>query len=772
MKLTRYYKMALLSSLITFVVLTGCAGTTEEGKAGQDSLEASASGIRVTPSFSTETFIHGVRTTSSSEEQDLLPHTLKFKRFAPFFAHPYTPDTMGAMDVFFYGETGSDFEVLRGTDDWICINTTYGQSWVPKWYSEEEAGDIITQKPAEITPAPSAKLALYPGSSVTLSREQWQDVVPDGKLISVLRWQDWRGIVITPLQSYKDYRVVHPALLWIQDSEVSNKRQLEGKLATAKLPSDMIRAIADIVLPAGTTPQEVFSLFGEPTLKESSISLNYLGSPLRVGQDWRYEGMESKLVVTFSQAQKLERLTWELPLEKTENLRVMANQHPLSRYIFQPMDQVSSKQLNWTWRNQGDLAFAYLRYATPSVLLIYGDDGGLSGMHNDSSLYAISRKSGRKLWQIDAGFGGSFTTLDEGGQYVTVLTPFSKVTKEYDYHLRRVRMTDGKMMWEKFLPQSNENNRLTGMIGAGSQVILYGDPMQGEDMPLLGLNASTGKVMWSKKVEGSSRVMNRGDERYLLIKQREKLQALDPDTGAVVWTTTGEKAVTGEEPNEDFYLDIVRQRQSPFGPADKERWILLGKERLLIELQTGKVKSRYTPQQGMNESIRAWSGSLLLIQRETSVLSSEKGSYETILFDTATGKERWRKKGGVGAAIFEGNILYLFLNGPATALDVATGTLLWQQPISEVFRSDDYALPAEQIIYSLPNNELLVSSGQDLLLVDKSNGESLFRLADVVIDFPEARDNETQSGLINSDGQDLYLGSANGKFSKLKLPLP
>lgn len=749
MKLSCYYKITLLIALLTLGVLTGCTKSVEKVEGGIEEGEVSMAEIKASPSFSNEVFTHGTSMVLSSEEMNLLPQPIKFKRFAPFFAHPYTPSMMGAMDVFFYGETGTDFEVIRASEDWICVETTYGESWVPKWYSEEIAGAIIAQKPAEITPVSSAKLALYPGSSVTMNREQWQDRVPEGKLISILRWQDWRGVVIVPQQSYKDYREVKPALLWIRDNEVSDKIQLEGKLSASRLSPDMIRAIAEIALPVGASPLEVFSLVGEPTVKESSISLNYFGGSLRVGQDWRYEGLDPGLVVTFSEKQKLEHLTWKLP------------QH-----------EVPSQKLDWTWRNQGDLAFTYLRYATPSTLLIYGDDGGLSGMHNDSSLYAVSRTSGKKLWQIDAGFGGSYTALDKKGQHVTVLTPYSKLTKEYDYHLRSIRVADGKIIWEKYLPQNNEGSGLTGMVGAGGRIILYNQPMVGTDMSLSGLNAHTGKVIWSIQLEGSSRVLNRGDERYLLIKQREKLLALDPNTGAVVWTAKGEKAATGEVPQEDFYLDIVLKRQSPFGSVEKERWILLGKERLLVELQTGKVISRYSPHLATDESIRAWSGSLLLIQRESSLLSPEEGRDETLLFDTATGKELWRKKGKAGAAVFEGDMLYLFLNGSVTALDVATGNTLWLLPFSEESSMAGNTLPAGQIIYTVPNHELLVSSGQDLLWVDKSDGKRLFRLADVVVDYPEARDNETQSGLINSDGQDLYLGSANGKFSKIHLPLP
>lgn len=749
MKLTSYYKMTLLISLLTLGLLTGCTDTLEESEGGIEAWKISTAKIKAPPSFSNEVFTHGMRADVSFEEQNILPHTIKFKRFAPFFAHPYTPSMMGAMEVFFYGETGADFEVIGDSGDWICVETTHGQSWVPKWYSEEVAEAIIAQKPAEITPVSSAELALYPGSSVTLSRGQWQDFVPEGKLISILRWKDWRGVVIVKQQSSKGNREVLSALLWIRDNEVSDKIQLEGKLSASTLAPAMIRAIADITLPTGATPLEVFSLVGEPTVKESSISLSDFGGPLVLGQDWRYEEMDPNLVATFSQEQKLERLTWKLPL-----------------------NEVSSQKLDWTWRNQGDLAFTYLRYATPSTLLIYGDDGGLSGMHNDSSLYAISRKSGRKLWQINAGFGGSYTALDEKGQHVTVLTPYSKVNKEYDYHLRSVRMADGKIIWEKYLPQNNEDSRLTEMVGAGGRIILYNQPMVGKAMLLSGLNADTGKVIWSKKLDASSRILNRGDEQYLLIKQREKLSALDPDTGAVVWTTKGEKAATGEEPQEDFYLDIVRNRQSPLGSADKERWILLGSERLLVELQTGKVINRYKPQMGTDESIRAWSGSLLLIQREHSLLTPEEGRDETILFDTATSKEIWRKKGKAGVADFEGDVLYLFLNGSVAALDVATGKILWQLPFSEESSMAGNTLPVGQVIYTVSNKELLVSSGQDLLWVDKSDGKRLFRLADVVVEYPEARDNETESGLVNSDGLNLYLGSANGKFSKLQLPLP
>lgn len=767
MKRIRYFKITLLASLLMISSITGCTGTKDEGKAGQDARfpDYKSSGT----SLSRKGFTHGINT---AEAQSTLPNDVTFKRFAPFFAHPYTPDTMGALDVFFYGETGTDFKVVRASGDWIGVNTTYGLSWVPQWYSTQEAGAIITQKPTEIILNPSAKLALNPGSAVTLSRQQWQSLAPEGKLISILRWQDWRGVVIVPQQSYRDYRVVHPALLWVRDSEVDSKRQLEGKLAESKLPSSMIRAIADIVLTSGASTQDVYSLLGEPAFKEDSPSLNDMGGKLRRGIDWRYEQMDPMLTVTFTSALKLERLTWKPIITSHEELNVMRDQYPISRYRMQMQDLVSSRQLEWSWRNQGDLAYTYLRYVTPEVLLIYGDDGGFSGMHNDSSLYALSRTNGKKLWQINAGFGGSFTALDPGKEYVAVLTPYSKDNKVYDYHLRRLRIADGKMIWEKYLSQNQEGDSLSQMVGVGEQIILYSSPGTGEPLALSGLDARTGKVLWNKKFKNAPRIMNLGEESFVLLKEQENLVALDPVNGSEVWTIEGKQAASGEEPYEDYYFDRMPQPQKAFGSADKQRWFLLGKERLLVEMKTGEVVCRYIPQLGSRDTIRGWSGSLILIERQTSILRSESGSYETFLLDTATGKELWRKKGRSSGVVFEGNMVYLFLDGPVTALEVESGKLLWQVPFSEKAMTEGYMNMQGQLIYLLENNQMIISSDQDLLLLDKTNGKIRYRLGDAVVDFPEARDILTRTGLVNSVGQELYLGSGNGKFSKINLPLP
>ncbi|GGF83732.1 hypothetical protein GCM10010912_31120 [Paenibacillus albidus] len=763
------YTAVIASSILAWGTLSGCSGTAGNGAAAKpDSTFAApveTAGSTAGTGVSAEAL--------TAEGKQTVPKTMELQRYAPFFVQPYPAEAKEKLDVFFYAEPGTKYDWIEKSGDWLAFNTEYGQAWVPEWYAEEAAADITLQEPERLTPVAGAKLSLRPGSGTTWTADQWRDSSSGGQWISLLRWEDWYGIVLVPKQLNNQSRAIRPALLWIRDSDIASRKQVGSNLGQSGLALDTIRAIVDIALPAGSEPSAVAKLLGEPDFKEDSFALNYTGEPLRVGKDWRYETMDPQLTATFSELGKLEHLTWDIQPKSRQEMQVSSYQGLFSSYHLRTIETVSSKALNWTWRHQGDLAFTYLRYGTPEHLLIAGDDGGLSGMHDDSSLYALDRASGRKLWQINAGYGGSFTALDESGQYLTVLTPLSPDKKEYNYHLRRLRMADGSIVWEKYLPQEKNKVNFSAMAGVGEGIVVYGDSGDNSDsMVVSGLNAVNGKPLWTKQLKSGSRIMNSGNEPYVLIRNMEKLTALDPGTGAAVWTVQGKRAASGEEPYEEAAMDYLPQRSDPFNSRGKERWFLLGKERLRVDLQTGKVIGRFAPQPAAADSIVGWNGSLLLVQEDTDKLDTGTSYDVTYLLDTATGKELWRKEGGAAGAYFAGEKLYLFLNGAATALDVQTGKELWKQQVSELAYTRDDVKPFGMLLRLLGNGQLLMASGQDLILLRESDGSMLYRVGDAVIEYPEARDNDIRSGVIVSDGQDVYLGSANGKFSRLRLPLP
>ncbi|MBT2288360.1 PQQ-binding-like beta-propeller repeat protein [Paenibacillus albidus] len=763
------YTAVIASSILAWGMLSGCSGTA--GNRAADKPDAAlAAPAETTAGSSARTAVSAEAQTD--EGKQVVPKSMELQRYAPFFVQPYPAEAKEKLDVFFYAEPGTEYDVVEKSGEWLAFNTEYGKAWVPEWYTEEAAADITLQEPEALTSVTGAKLSLRPGSGTTWTADQWKSSSSGGQWISLLRWRDWHGALLVPKQLNNQYRVIRPALLWIRDSDIASRKQVGSNLGQSGLAPDTIRAIVDIALPAGSEPSAVAKLLGEPDFKEDSFALNYTGEPLRVGKDWRYETMDPQLTATFSELGKLEHLTWDIQPKSRQEMQVSSYQGLFSSYHLRTIEAVSSKAPNWTWRHQGDLAFTYLRYGTPEHLLIAGDDGGLSGMHDDSSLYALDRASGRKLWQINAGYGGSFTTLDESGQYLTVLTPLSPDKKEYNYHLRRLRMADGSVVWEKYLPQEKNKVNFSAMAGVGEGIIVYGDSGDNSDfMVVSGLNAVNGKPLWTKQLESGSRIMNSGNEPYVLIRNMEKLTALDPDTGAAVWTVQGKRAALGEEPYEDMVVDYP-QRLDPFKGELKERWFLLGKERLRVDLQTGKVISRYTPKPAATESVVGWNGSVLLVQEDTNKLDKETNYDETYLLDTATGKELWRKKGSAAGAFFAGEKLYLFLNGAAAALDVQTGKELWKQQVSELAYTRDDVRPIGMLLRPLGNGQLLMASGQDLILLRESDGSMLYRIGDAVIDYPEARDNDIRSGVIVTDGQDIYLGSGNGKFSRLTLPLP
>src|SRR5690606_6120043 len=79
----------------------------------------------------------------------------------------------------------------------------------------------------------------------------------------------------------------------------------------------------------------------------------------------------------------------------------------LYEFELQSADQVgqpalpNSRKLQTSWRINSDLPLNSLIGMAEDRLLIAGHDGGFSGMHEASSVYAAERKTGKKLWQVD-----------------------------------------------------------------------------------------------------------------------------------------------------------------------------------------------------------------------------------------------------------------------------------------------------------------------------------------------------------------------------------
>lgn len=344
-------------------------------------------------------------------------------------------------------------------------------------------------------------------------------------------------------------------------------------------------------------------------------------------------------------------------------------------------------------------------------------------------------------------------------QYVTISTSYNPVKKEYEGHVRHMRISDGEIVWEQKLSDQKRYR----MTGTKDTVILHRLGSEDQAGEILALDAATGNTLWEKTVDERFEILNEGaKEPYLIIRQQQTLEALDPHTGEVQWSV---KRNIPQEEHKGIFLHSFRdQLLNPFNKERKNKWVLLGNERLLIDLASGKIEASYTVTQDEYSVVvddRYW-----LIQRSLDELSySQSDNIETILYDVKEEKKLWSLPGRGSGAVIENGIVYLILDGVPAAVKLNEGSILWQMDYDDSGNTIRYYFFGALLLY---DDYLLIGKDNDLLVIRKDNGALEYRVQNVKYGYPEMYGNELVQ-MISRDEQYIYVGSNNGIFSKMKL---
>ncbi len=669
------------------------------------------------------------------------------------------PSTGGAPPPFaaYYAQPSHKYSFLSAEDEMMTLASGEdGEVTVPAWYGTDAARGVREAAPIRIDAKPEARLSLFPGSETRM-----EALDAGGTLYSVLQWEDWFGVPIPPEPWYAEDTVRAPAMLWLHASDVASSGPLTGGLwdEAAGVPSSVVRSFAESALHEEADRTSVERLLGPADVRETSRSLNETGAPLSVAERWRYERENAHFVLDFEEDGTIATWRWTVPLTRAEQLEVSGYTYPTIRnYSFRELPLAPTIEVEKTWRNQGALAYAFLHAATDDALLVRGDDGGFSGMHYDSNLYAIDRRSGDTLWRIDAGYSGFIAMLDEDREHVAVFTPYDPAAKAYRQLVRRVRLTDGETMWSVEHPTED---RFMSMSGAKGVVALYTEPFEEKAGQLTTLDAHTGKPLWEKSYREPYRLLNEtGREPYLLVLQGSKLSALDPVTGRVRWTANAKETLSEKEP--DWVPDVAPRRHDPFRDDDEGfLWTTLGKELARVDTATGRVEARYPLRK--NELVSLLDERQWLVQRSLDAPEWYNGTrFETSLYDAAAAEPVWTIPGRASGAMAQGDRIYLAIDGVPSAVSRADGEILWQTPTTGVGDPDrGFAAIA------LLGDPLLFAIGEDVVQVDEDDGAVVGRWKDALIGFPDTLVRWAWGGLLNRDGDTVYLGSANGAFSSV-----
>ncbi|MEO2215232.1 PQQ-binding-like beta-propeller repeat protein [Paenibacillus amylolyticus] len=663
------------------------------------------------------------------------------------------------MGIEYYTIKNEKYTLASVRGEWVQLKSTdHGDFWLPSWYALKESRSMTETAPQSFTLQSGSKLYLAPDSSTTWSFEK---ALTD-KAVIVAKWKGWYGVSIAPRVWNKESSTYRPGLFWIKAQAIEQRMNVaDGWFQQdASLPTSVIRHLTDIKLNKATTSKQVAEWLGEPDWKESSSNLNDTGYAMSIGQTWRYERGDAQYLVTFNKNGKLIRTRWNLP-QKDRNAVVSdwnisrADEYGFTTKIY---GTTLPSTIPWksVWTNQGDINYTFLQAATDDVLLMKGDDGGFSGFHYESSAYALDRHSGKKLWEINAGYGRQQVEVDAGRQQVTIYTDYDPKKKEYVDRISHLQLKNGDVVWE-YAPK--QKFRLNGITAAKNVVVVDSPVVEGSSNSWLTvLDSANGKTLWTRKLTTGYELLNKSaDDPYVLYWEKNKLIAVDPQSGRTVWSLKGKRSTIEQFVNDPYFDGI--ERLDPFATTSAERWLSLDNQWLLLDLNTGKKLAQFPARVGQRfEELN--DGTLLIRENKNGDHYGEYEDFTTTLYDAKTGKTRWTLKGKIERGLVEDDQLYVIKNGYPAALDYKTGETRWnaKDTIARLRH------PTNQGSYLIIDDQLLLPMDENLLVLNKNNGALLGRVHDVVMGNPEHRDRDAKNGTINRIGNEVYVGSSNGRF--------
>nr|WP_244660971.1 PQQ-binding-like beta-propeller repeat protein [Paenibacillus sp. CFBP 13594] len=385
-----------------------------------------------------------------------------------------------------------------------------------------------------------------------------------------------------------------------------------------------------------------------------------------------------------------------------------------------------------------------------------GDDGGFSGGYYEGSIYALDRHTGQKLWRINGGFGRQQAEVDTARQYVTIYNDYDPDKKKYVDRIRHLNLKSGKVTWT-YTPK--QNFRLNGITAAKNVVVVDSPVVESSSNSWLTvLDSANGKTLWTRKLAKGYELLNKSaDDPYVLYWEKNKLIAADPQSGRTVWSLKAKRS-TIEQLGNDPYFDGI-ERLDPFATRNAERWLSLDNQWLLLDLNTGKKLAQFPARVGQRlEELN--DGMLLIRENKNGDHYGEYEDFTTTLYDAKTGKTRWTLRGKIERGLVEDDQLYVIKNGYSAALNYDTGETRWNA--KDTIATLRY--PTNQGSYLVIDDQLLLPMDENWLVLNKNNGALLGRVHDVAMGNPEHRDRDAKNGTINRIGNEVYVGSSNGRF--------
>jgi len=163
-------------------------------------------------------------------------------------------------------------------------------------------------------------------------------------------------------------------------------------------------------------------------------------------------------------------------------------------------------------------------------------------------MLAVSRSTGKLLWQTKVPSSGvEHVYMKNSRASATATTDGERVYASFGTHGLAAFDFSGKIVWHRQLGALNNYHGSAGSpVLYKDRLFLFQDHKGSGDLRayVAAFDAKTGKTIWWKdRVEtvgwGTPVVIQAGDRDELIVSSQRKIYAYHPDTGAELWTVTG-----------------------------------------------------------------------------------------------------------------------------------------------------------------------------------------------------------------------------------------
>jgi len=340
---------------------------------------------------------------SSSSEDNILANDngIEIGNEVTVYGHPNRYEWWGGFPPHASSllETGKKYKIIALSADFANVQEVEvgGTAWVPVWYLTRAASEIREIEPITLRITKAATDAYwYPRSVTAAASLRQEDTVQ-----AYREYGEWYGIAVHA----KDVSDRYPGLTWIKKSDVQSMGSAAGMFnkSGSVITAANLMAVAKSELTYGISKARVKKVLGEPSYTEKSVNVVEVGSPAATHVVWRYENTEAQLILQWDDQEKL----LSLNLRDSSGRADITFQTENAGAVFGDLVRkafVPSEPISWAWRYKSELPYNFMKGKIGNLILVAGEDGGFSGMHMNSNLYALRADTGKLVWRFDFGF--------------------------------------------------------------------------------------------------------------------------------------------------------------------------------------------------------------------------------------------------------------------------------------------------------------------------------------------------------------------------------